>query len=239
MTESSSEGMENVEGIIDLTLPIRKHWRWGFHRTYERDYAFGDPLREEYLYMPVHCFTHIDPPSHATEDDKTIDQIPLSDLIGHARIVDLSHKEQNAEITDADLDEKGGHVSKGDIVVVKTCQGLRYSVDQQEFWTTSPYMGESSGKWLVEKGVRAVAFDFPQDYVLRDFFKGIIPTLDDMTMHKALLKAGIIQIEYITNLHLVEANTVLFFAIPLRLEGVAGSPARVFAMENTSSLTGP
>ena len=78
MTESSNERMENVEGIIDLTLPIRKHWRWGFHRTYERDYAFGDPLREEYLYMPVHCFTHIDPPSHATEDDKTIDQVPAA-----------------------------------------------------------------------------------------------------------------------------------------------------------------
>ena len=227
-----------MEGIIDLTLPIRKHWRWGFHRTYERDYAFGHPLREEYLYMPVHCFTHIDPPAHATEDDKTIDQVPLSDLIGHAKIVDLSRKEQNAEITDTDLDEKGDHVAKGDIVVIKTCQGLRYSVDQQEYWTTSPYMGESSGKWLVEKGVRAVAFDFPQDYVLREFFKGIIPTLDDMTMHKALLKAGIIQIEYITNLHLVDANAVMFFAIPLRLEGIAGSPARVFAVENTSSLAG-
>ena len=227
-----------MEGIVDLTLPVRKHWRWGFHRTYERDYAFGHPLREEYMYLPVHCFTHIDPPAHATEGEKTIDQVPLSDLIGMARVIDLSDKAENAEITASDLDEGGSHVGNGDIVVIKTCQGLRYSVDQQEFWTTSPYMSESSGEWLVDKGVRAVAFDFPQDYVLRDFFKGVIPTLDDMTMHKALLKAGIIQVEYITNLHLVDAGEVMLFAIPLRLEGIAGSPARVFAVEEASSLIG-
>ena len=103
------QAMENVEGIIDLTLPVRKHWRWGFHRTYERDYAFGDPLREEYLYMPVHCFTHIDPPAHATEGEKTIDQVSLSDLIGYAKIVDLSHKEHNEEITKGGACRKRGY----------------------------------------------------------------------------------------------------------------------------------
>jgi kynurenine formamidase len=215
--------------IIDLTLPVRKHWRWMFSRTVDRDYTNGGPLREEVIYMTVHSFTHIDPPAHAFAGQKTIDQVPLSELIGMAKIVDLSHVGPNEEITDAYLEQKGRHVQKGDIVILKTCQGLKQSVDTPEFWRTSPYMAESAGRWLVEKGIRAAAFDFPQDYSLRRFFLGDIPTLEEMPMHNLLLGAGIIQIEYITNTHLLVEDSIQFFAIPLRLEGVSGSAARVFA----------
>ena len=60
--------------IIDLTLPVRKHWRWMFSRTVDRDYTNGGPLREEVLYMTVHSFTHIDPPAHAFARQKTMNR---------------------------------------------------------------------------------------------------------------------------------------------------------------------
>jgi len=216
--------------IIDLTLPVKKHWRWMFNKTIERDYKMGDPLLEEVLYMNVHCFTHIDPPSHAYSDGKTIDQIPLSDLIGIGKIIDLSDKEANSEITADDLSQRGGHVELNDIVIIKTCQGVKQSIDSPEFWTTSPYMAETAGEWLIDKKAKVVAFDFPQDYVLREFFLGKIPSLEEMTMHKMLLGAGIIQVEYITNTHLLNTNSVQFYAIPLNLVGASGSAARVFAI---------
>ncbi|MDR3563672.1 MAG: cyclase family protein [Negativicutes bacterium] len=216
--------------IIDLTLPVKKHWRWMFSRTVDRDYTSGGPLREEVLYMTVHSFTHIDPPSHAYAGQKTIDQVPLADLIGVARVLDLSHKEPNTEITGDDLERTGKQVGRDDIVIIKTCQGRKQSLETPEFWTTSPFAGESAGRWLVERGIKAAAFDFPQDYSLRRFFLGDIPTLDEMIVHKMLLGAGIIQIEYITNTHLLSEDSVQFFAIPLRLEGASGSPARVFVI---------
>ncbi len=213
-----------------MTLPVKKHWRWMFSRTTDRDYTSGGPLREEVVYMTVHSFTHIDPPSHAFAGRQTIDQVPLADLIGTAKILDLSAKEANAEITGDDLERTGVPVERGDIVVVKTCQGRKQSLDTAEFWTTSPFMAESAGQWLIDKGIKAAAFDFPQDYTLRRFFLGDIPALEEMTMHKMLLGAGIIQIEYITNTHLLTEDSIPFFAIPLRLEGASGSAARVFAI---------
>ena len=82
---------------------------------------------------------------------------------------------------------------------------------------------------MVKKGIRAAGFDFPQDYALRDFFMGRIPTIEAMHMHNILLNNGIIQIEYLTNLDKITQREVMLYAIPLRLEKTAGSPARVFA----------
>jgi len=215
---------------IDLSFPIKKHWRWLFHKTFDRDYLMGGPLREEILYMAVHCFTHIDPPAHIDIKGSAIDQIPLENLIGMAKVLDFTFKKECECINDEDLGRIGANVQKGDIVLIKTCHDRRYGLDQQDFWMRSPYMDKSAGEWLVRKGVRAAGFDFPQDYTLREFFVGNIPPIEEMHMHNLLLSNGILQIEYLTNLHLITEDEIMLYAIPLKLEGVAGSPARVFAV---------
>ena len=222
-----------MKEYIDLSFPIEKHWRWLYHKTFDRDYLMGGPLREEIIYMAIHCFTHIDPPGHIGSEGATIDQIPLSDLIGMAKVLDFSAKEECAEITWEDMEEKGQRVRQGDIVLVKTCHALRYGLEQQDFWMRSPYMSENAGQWLVDRGVRAVGFDFPQDYVLREFFIGKIPPIEKMPMHNTLLRHNILQIEYLSNLHLITEEEIMIYAIPLRFKGVAGSPARVFAVRDT------
>src|SRR5690606_41088601 len=55
----------------------------------------------------------------------------------------------------------------GDIVLVKAHWDLRYSHRTAEFWTQAPYMTAEAARWLLEKQVQAVVFDFPQDYVIR------------------------------------------------------------------------
>jgi len=219
-----------LDGIIDLTLPVKKHWKWMFNVTVVLDHRRGDPLIDEMLYMDVHSFTHMDAPFHAYDGKSTIDQVPLSDVIGEAKVIDLSDLEANTAITADILEQNGSHVTKGDIVVVKTCQGLKQNWENPEFWTTSPYMVESAGKWLIDKEVKTVGFDFPQDYVIRELFHGKIPTLDDMIIHKLLLGADMVMIEYITNMHLITTETFNLYAIPLKLEGISGAAARVFAV---------
>ena len=181
--------------------------------------------------MPVHCFTHIDPPLHAAIGGASIDEIPFSRLIGKASIIDLSDLPDNSKITADILSLSGEHVSGG-IVLIKTCRNLKYSIHDAAFWTASPYMDESAGKWLISKKVSAVGFDFPQDFVLRDFFAGSVPSIQEMTMHNLLLRNNILQIEYLTNMNKLHNQTATLFAIPLRLAHAAGSPARVFAQEH-------
>ena len=213
---------------IDLSYPLAAHWRWKFHKTIERDYTMGGPLREEILYMPVHCFTHMDPPAHADPEGAFINEIPLETLIGPAAVLDFSDFPDDTEITAEALEARGSHFSGG-MVLIKTCRNLKYTLNEADFWMKSPYMGESAGKWLIEKKATVVGFDFPQDYVLRDFFSGKVPTIEQMTMHELLLKNGIVQLEYLTNLDQLTNPEVQLYAIPLRLAHTAGSPARVFA----------
>ena len=213
-----------------MSYPIEPHWRWKFEKTLLRDYLLGGPLREEVLYLPVHCFTHIDPPLHAAVEGAGIDEIPLSQLIGHASIIDLSQLPENKEITADMLERAGSHVTEG-IVLIKTCWNLRYSIHESAFWTSAPYMGQDAGKWLIDRGACAVGFDFPQDYVLRDFFSGRIPALEEMTMHHLLLRNNVVQLEYLTNLERLTGSTAYIYAIPLRLAKTAGSPARIFAQQ--------
>ena len=217
---------------------MENHWRWKFEKTLIRDYLLGGPLREEVLYMPVHCFTHIDPPLHAVAGGAAIDEIPLSRLIGSAAIVDLSALPDNQEITADLLEQAGDHVSDG-MVLIKTSRNLRYSIHQPEFWTSAPYMSESAGRWLIERGATAVGFDFPQDYVLRDFFSGRIPAIEEMTMHNLLLHSGVLQLEYLTNLDQLTGKHAQVFAIPLRLAHTAGAPARIFAQPCGGAAASP
>lgn len=215
---------------IDLSYPIKKHWRWMYHKTLDRDYLLGGPLREEVLHMPVHCFTHIDPPGHAVPNGTMIDEIPLHTLIGKAKILDFTDFPENTGISAQDMETRGANVKQGDIIIIKTCHGLKYSLEDKDFWFRSPYMQADAGEWMAKKGIRAAGFDFPQDYVLRDFFIGRIPTIETMHMHNILLNSGIIQIEYLTNLEKIQENEIMLYAIPLNLEKTAGSPARVFAV---------
>ncbi len=213
---------------IDLSYPIDKHWRWKFHKTIERDYTMGGPLREEFLYMPVHCFTHIDPPSHANPGGRNIDEISLDSLIGRAAVLDFSDIPDNSVINADMLDARAMRVHGG-IVLIKTCRNLKYTLEDADFWLRSPYMDESAGYWMIAHGVSAAGFDFPQDFMLRDFFLGRVPGIEELPMHNLLLHNGIVQLEYLTNLDQITSTEVQLYAVPLRLAHTAGSPARIFA----------
>lgn len=44
-------------------------------------------------------------------------------------------------------------------------------------------------------------------------------------------KEGIVAMEHLCNLHLITRDRVQFTALPLRIEGAEGSPARAIAIE--------
>jgi len=61
-----------------------------------------DGFRESKISCGVHTGTHIDAPAHFMEHGKTIDQLDLSQLMGQAQIVDLTHVTD--KITKTDLE---------------------------------------------------------------------------------------------------------------------------------------
>ena len=51
-----------------------------------------------------------------------------------------------------------------------------------------------------------------------------------MPAHNLILRKGIYQIEYLCNLHRIDAKRVTLIALPLKLAGSEGAPARVIAL---------
>ena len=216
--------------LIDLSMPIKDHWRWPVKVETTRRTEGEGYTQSSTVQLRAHAFTHVDAPLHFVKGGGSIDEIPLTHLTGRGAVIDVSHRGVNAEITSSDLDKKGGHVAEGDIALLKTAWDAKVSWNDERFWTDSPYLAEDAAQWLVSRRVKAAGYDFPQDYVIRQMLGGT-PSVQAFRIHNILLPRGILNIEYLINLHQIRAKTVQLFALPLKLVGVEGAPARVIALE--------
>ncbi|UCE43524.1 MAG: cyclase family protein, partial [Candidatus Bathyarchaeota archaeon] len=138
----------------------------------------------------------------------------------------LSYKfGEGAAITDEELEALGGEIREGDIPVLRTDQTKKWN--QQDFYSTSPYLTRRACEWLVNKKVKANVFDFSIEYSVGR--RGPSP---EPKVHPILLSKNIYNIEYVTNLDKLTEKTFTIVALPLNLVGVEGSPARVIAIQD-------
>ena len=215
--------------IIDLSMPIQSHWRWKFNSEQTLDRKKGAPYQSTTFTMSAHAFTHIDSPLHIEPDRMPIDAVPLNNLTGPAVIIDLSYVQPNQAIKIPDLKKSADEIIPGDIAVLKTAWDLKNSWKDREYWTEAPYLDEEAAAWLAQQNINAVGFDFPQDYVTREI-PGRHPHVQEMPAHDLILRKGIYQIEYLCNVHQINAKRVTLIALPLKLAGCEGAPARVIAL---------
>ena len=130
------------------------------------------------------------------------------------------------------IDRPAGRVRRpGDIVVMRSCWEQQRSPRTPEFWTDAPYMTREASEWLLERGPRAVAFDFPQDFVIRLLLKGERRPLADNVTHDVLLRNGVTLIEYLSNTAALAGSRTFLCCLPLKIPGADGAPARVIALE--------
>lgn len=103
----------------------------------------------------------------------------------------------------------------------------------RDFWGKAPYTTQEACEWLAGRKVKAVGYDYPPDYVLRKrlFDPKYKDKPEENTTHYVFLKEGIVAIEYLCNLYLITGDRVQFVALPLRIEGAEGSPARAITIE--------
>lgn len=218
--------------IVDLSLPTRTHWRWKPERVHLAAHARGDRFQTSALRVTVHGFTHVDAPLHYVPGAAPIDRFPLDVWMGEAAVLDVSHRGANEGITAADLAAAGAHVRTGDIALVRTDWDARSSFETKAFWSTAPDFTREAVEWLRDRRVRAVGSDFPPDFPIR--FEGVKPERppvpEDYVTHEFLLKHGIFRIDYLVNLKALTRPRVQFFAVPIKIEGSDGAPARAFAV---------
>jgi arylformamidase len=214
--------------IIDLSIPIESgDGRLGLEVEVATPYSFAEHGWQGSVFrMFAHYATHVDAPNHVIADGKGIDAVPLAHLMGPAAVVDLDDHGRDAAITGDTLEARGRHVRGGDIAVLRTgwtdrCWG------SEPFWTQGPYLTADGADWLVERGVNAVVYDFSEELIVRQpGFRG-----EDCVVHHKILGSDIYNIEYVRGLAAIQNPRVAIIALPIKLTGLDGAPARVVAIE--------
>ncbi|KLU40312.1 MAG: cyclase [Peptococcaceae bacterium 1109] len=200
--------------IWDISMPVHAEmpvWKGKDekrpHLIVTRDFQNGKGGRETRLVMDAHTGTHVDAPLHFIQGGKTLDQIPMEQLIRKAKVIDLS------AIQDVILPEHfAGHgISRGDFVLFKTLNSTE-PILERDF----VYISGKAARALVDMGVVGVGIDS----------LGVERDQPDHATHLALLSAGVIIIEGLRLDH-VPAGEYLMIAAPLRIMGVEAAPARV------------
>lgn len=214
--------------LIDLSIPIHDgHGRLGLEVKFATPYSFENcGWQGSTFSMFAHYGTHVDAPNHFIQGAKAIDRAPLNQLIGPAALVELDDHGKEAAITGDTLETRGRHVRKGDIAILRTAWSDKcWGTDP--FWKEGPYLDMTAADWLVERGARAVVYDFAEEYVVRKSgFQG-----KDCVVHHRILGEEIYNIEYVHRLGKVRAPRLAIIAFPLKLVGCDGAPARVVALE--------
>jgi kynurenine formamidase len=173
--------------------------------------------------LNTHIGTHIDAPRHFYSDGASITDLPLDRLImREAVVLDVSHMAPGQGVTGSDLERTAVRPEPGQIAVIKTLWTDR-AWGRTEFWDRPIHLEPSVGEWIAACGVAAVAMDcFPE----KPFWLMQLTPKERGANHKLWLKAGIPMIQMLTGLGGIGARFSMI-ALPLRLDGADGAPARV------------
>ncbi|HDR73050.1 MAG TPA: cyclase family protein [Methanoculleus sp.] len=158
------------------------------------------------LSLGTHTGTHIDAPAHFIAGGRTVDALALSTLIGNAWVADLSGEGP------ALLPRHFASCPEGmERVLVKTSFS-----GQQAFSADYPSLSHDAAEYLASRGILLIGVDTPSV----EAFSG------DGSLHRFLLGRNIIVIELL-DLSAVQEGQYCMIALPLRLAGLDGAPARV------------
>jgi arylformamidase len=158
------------------------------------------------IHMSTHTGTHIDAPVHYLKSGDTIDTIPLTHLIGRCRVLDV--RGAGSTITADHIRGRTGSVER---LLLKTS----FSGTDQ-FTEDFPCLMADAARFLTSNGIQCVGIDSPSI----ESFNG------NGAVHRDLLRHNCIIIELL-DLSSVGEGDYNMVALPLRLAGLDGSPARV------------
>jgi arylformamidase len=165
------------------------------------------------IVLGSHTGTHVDAQWHFLQDGKGAEKEPLTKFIGEAVVIDVTSKPPGEGITADDLNY--ADAKKNDILLLYTGRG--------DCPTDFTYIDVSAAEWVVKHGIKCVGIDTlsVEKYGRKD-----------APVHKILLSNDIGIIENLdSSLKQFAGKRTFLVCLPLPLEGVDGSPARVILLE--------
>ena len=174
----------------------------------------GELLNLSRLDMSAHTGTHVDAPVHFIQEGSGIDSVPLDILIGPAAVV---HLPGVREIGAGEL-KAAGIPPDTQRLLLKTENGKL--LGQKQFQKDYSFFTLEGAQYIIDSGVRLVAIDY----------LSIAAYGSGEAVHQALLGKGIVIIEGV-DLREISAGPYNMIALPLKIGGCDGAPARVVLEE--------
>jgi len=172
--------------------------------------AAGDAANVSLLTMGSHTGTHVDAPRHFFDGAPGVDRLPLTVLIGPARVVEVM---------------TAGSVEAADLSALDLCAAPRVLLKARHpvrdpaeaILRESVGLTPGAARRLVEAGVRLVGVDGPS----------VDPAASaGFDAHRILLRAGIVILEGL-DLSAVPPGDYELICLPLKIRDGDGAPARV------------
>ncbi|HUT45621.1 MAG TPA: cyclase family protein [Sedimentisphaerales bacterium] len=208
--------------VVDLTLPLVSGEK-GIYIEPAR-HLETDGWNATTLSLYSHCGTHIDAPVHFGVGTQTIDTIPVENLIGPAWVADIRPVEPRALIEPEHLGDIARQFKPGESLLI--CTGWSAFYGREQYREELPRISAKLARWCVEKKVRMLGVEPPS---VAD-----VNNIEELTtIHQILFKGGVIVVEGLANLASLSRPKVTFIALPLKIAGGDGAPARAVAIEET------
>lgn len=184
-----------------------------------------------------HGGTHLDAPIHFSEGKQSVDEIPISKLVGSAIVIDVSaacsaNADYQLSVADITAWEKAhGEIPNEAIVLLHTGWG-KFWGDKKKYLGTDvpgdtanlhfPGIGREAAEFLARQrqidclGIDTASIDYG-------------PT-KNFIAHQVLNGANIYGLENVANLDRLPAKGSTLIALPMKIKGGTGAPVRVIAL---------
>ncbi len=187
--------------------------------------------------MPEHGGTHLDAPYHFSETGNTVDEVPLTRLVGPAVVIDVSpraaaDRDYRLTLRDVvDFETEHGRIAQSAIVILRTGWS-RFWPNVREYLgddtpgdasnLSFPSFGAEAAEFLVsEREVSAIGVDTASiDY----------GRSQDFPVHRIAAGRNVAGLENLTGLDRLPPTGASIIALPAKIAGGLGGPVRVIAV---------
>ena len=213
-----------INKIIDLSVTVEPGMAtWPTNpeivlndiQTFEKD-----GYKEEIYSSSTHTGTHLDAPLHMYPSGPSVDRIDMSYLVQEGFCI--RPKINGSEIHLDAIRAEWKRDYDGKAILINTGWDKKRA-KTREWQYEFPGLAEDTIDFLGEHGTKLIGIDT----------LGIEPASHNgFPVHTGLEKYGIIFIEDMVNLHMLQSGKpYLIVALPIKLKGASGSMARVIAID--------
>jgi kynurenine formamidase len=186
----------------------------------------------------THGGTHLDAPVHFGQGKRSVDQVPVDQLIGPGVVIDVTSRalaDRDYQVTVQDLTDweiSFGPIPQGAIVLLRTGYG-QFWPDPVKYLGTAkkgaegvaelhfPGLDPTAAQWLANREIGAVGIDTASiDHGQSRYYYS----------HRVLAEHDIPVLENVARLERLPLDGTWVVALPMKIKGGTGGPLRIAAL---------